>query len=88
MVGWNWCQKKKSIIKSLCKIFLFCTIFKNAGTTPGKGKDNWKAYIITDHVNGEWSFLAFVVVEENMKQSEPDAKLKDLYFIGLKIRRV
>lgn len=55
MVGWNLCQKK-CIIKSLRKIFLFCTICKNAGTTPGKGKDNWKAYIITDHVSGEWSF--------------------------------
>lgn len=32
--------------------------------------------------------LALVVVEENMKKSEPDAKLKGLHFIGLKIRRI
>lgn len=81
MAGWSCCQKQ-CIIKSLRKIFLFCTIFKNAGAIPGKGKDNWKAYIITKHVNGEWSW-ALVVAEKNMK-SEPDAKLKDLLFMGLK----
>lgn len=85
MVGWNCCQKQ-CIIKSLRKIFLFCTIFKNAGAIPGKGKDNWKAYIITEHVSGEWS-LALVVAEKNMK-SEPDAELKGLHFPGLKIRRI
>lgn len=31
--------------------------------------------------------LALVVVEENMK-SEPDAKLKGLYYIGLKFKRI
>lgn len=31
--------------------------------------------------------LALVVVEENMK-SEPGAKLKGLFFLGLKIRRI
>jgi len=32
--------------------------------------------------------LALVVVEENMKKSEPDAKLKGFHFMGLKIRRI
>lgn len=30
--------------------------------------------------------LALVVMEENMEKSETDAELKDLHFIGLKIR--
>lgn len=30
--------------------------------------------------------LALVVMEENMEKSEPDAKLKGLHFIDLKVR--